>query len=219
MAKQITIEKTDTTFFLPARDLLAVWNAVSNEETRPYLKGVFVEQNEKDGVCMVATTGHILLRATLAPMAFMGAKVSTQATSHDRGFILTLDTADKALKSKALGEVWLYGDTETGIIQAVDVVDAKKSSHARIGVVEFDRIEGTFPDWRRIMPTVAPGSEGVAVSVNLALLDDFRKAAALYADRRDTLPVRITSGASGDPMRVEFKHAAHLTGVIMPMRF
>ncbi len=219
MAKQITIEKTETTFFLPARDLLAVWNAVSSEETRYYLKGVFVEQNEKDGLSMVATTGHILLRAKLAPEAFMGAKVSTQATSHDRGFILTLDIGDKALKAKARGEVWLYGDTETGIIQAVDVVDRKEAVHDRIGVVEFDRIKGHFPDWRRVMPAVEPGAAGAAVCVNLDLLDDMRKAGLHYALRRGSVPVRITAGREGDPMLVEFSHAPHLTGVVMPLRF
>jgi len=220
MSKMITVENKPSTFFLPARDLLAVWNAVSAEETRYYLKGVFVESISAGGMVMTATTGNILLTADLDERAFIGADVSTQADDRARGFILTLDTSDKALKAKARGTVWLYGDMESGIIQALDVNERDEAGiHARLGVVEFSRIDGTFPDYRRVMPACVPGEAKAPVCVNLDLLDDMRRAAALYAPGRGRNPVRITAGGSGDPMLVEFTHAPHLKGVIMPMRF
>lgn len=221
MTKNIKIERTENTFLIPARDLRAVWNAVSGEETRYYLRGVYVESTDS-GAVLTATDGHVMLSANLDERAHVGESVLTQKSTHDGGFILSLDIADKALKAKTQGELWLYGDTESGIIQALDVVETPDSpdTFRRVGVVEFSRIDGTFPDYRRVFPSCAPGEAEAPVVVNLALLDSMRKAAALFAPTRAAgEPVRITAGQAGASMLIEFAHAPHMRGVVMPMRW
>ena len=215
--KLVTPTETPTTFFLPMRDVLAVWNATSTDQTRQYLRGVYVEKHDRDGIQLVATDGHILLRKTCAPEAFMGADVSTQDTETDRGFILALDTTDKACKAKSVGEAWIYGDTETGIIQVLDVCGDVKEGYLRLGVVEFVRIDGAFPDWRRFQPRVTPG-EGVGpVCCDLALLAHFQRASKVFGSKPW---VRITSAGNGDPMLVEFSSTCEgMTGVLVPARW
>jgi hypothetical protein len=220
MTKTVSVVRSDTTFFIPARDVLAAWPAVSSEQTRYYLNGVYVETHDKEGFTVVATNGHVLLRSRIvAAGAHIGAAVTTQASSHDRGFILSLDVADKAMKAKTFGDAWLYGDTATGIVQVLDVGDeGQEAEYRRAGVLEFERISGTFPDWRRAMPSCTPGEAGAPVAVDMQNLEVFRKARKAYADDRMTC-VRITAGALGEPMLVEFGGAPRLTGVVMPMRF
>ena len=215
--KLVTPTETPTTFFLPLRDVLAVWNATPTEKTRYYLNGVYVEQHDRDGIQLIATDGHILLRKTCAPEAFMGADVSMQARQFDRGFILALDTTDKACKAKSVGEAWIYGDTETGIIQVLDVCGEVKDGYRRLGVVEFDRIDGTFPDWRRVLPKVTPGKGVGPVCCDLALLARFQSASKVFGSKPWA---RITSAKPGDPMLVEFGSACEgMTGVLMPARW
>ena len=217
MTKLVTPTETPTTFFLPLRDVLAVWNATSSEKTRYYLNGVYVEQHDRDGIQIVATDGHILLRKTCAPEAFIGADVTTQSTETERGFILAFDTTDKACKVKSVGEAWIYGDIETGIIQVLDVRPPVKDGYRRLGVVEFDRIDGTFPDWRCVLPRVTPG-EGVGpVCCDLALLAAFQRASKVFGGKPW---VRITPAEPDAPMLVEFGSACEgMTGVLMPARW
>jgi hypothetical protein len=225
--KAVTLDMGPSTFLLPARDLLAVWNAVSDDPTRRYLQGVYVESLAAGGVQMTATDGHILLTVAVAQGAWIGKDVTTQGIGdYGHGFILALDTGDKALKAKTAGELWLYGDTATGIIQALDIHDIAKGGptwenqqYARVGVVEFSRIDGTFPDYRRVMPKQEAGSDGAPACVNLSLLDHMRRAGAVFSDRRGSCPVRLTTGKAGDPILVEFKSQPRMRGVIMPMRW
>ena len=217
MPKTVHVEKTDTTFFLPARDVLAIWNATSNEETRYYLKGVYVEEHDRDGIQIIATDGHVLLRKPVAEEAFIGSDVATQAAQFDRGFILALDTTDKAMKAKTTGEPWLYGDTATGIAQVLDVRHDDTDGHARVGVLEFARIDGNFPDWRRVLPKVEPGEAAAPVCVDIDLLVKMQKAAKVYARSSH---VRITAGEAGAPMLIEFGPACGgMHGVVMPLRW
>lgn len=211
--KTIKIENTPTAFFLPSRDLQAVYNAVSKEETRHYLNGVFVEQ-EFGNLRIVATDGHVLLRKLCADSAFMGADTHTQ---HDdggaRGFILRIDPADKSMKAKTAGDSWIYGDTETGIAQVVDFDGDVSAEQRRVGVLEFDRIAETFPDWRRVMPS--PSDAFVPVNVDLDKLAQMQKAAKVFS--RDAF-VSIRAGGASGPMEVVFKYVPDMLGIVMPVR-
>ena len=221
MAKTVSVVRSATTFFLPARDVLAVWPAVSTEETRYYLQGAYIETHETEGVSVVSTNGHVLLKSFVtAGGAHIGAEVTMQADTYTRGFILSMDVGDKAFKAKTRGTPWIYGDTASGIIQVLDVTgEGDDAEYERVGVLEFERIYGHFPDWRRVMPTCTPGEAGTSVDVNLDNLELFRKAWRAYngGAMRGT-PVRITAGAVGAPMLVEFSDSP-LRGVVMPMRF
>lgn len=215
MTKLVKPTPTATTFFLPARDVLAVWNAVSNEKTRYYLHGVFVEQTDAGDINIVATDGTILLKKNVDDDAFVGKDVPTQTHGYP-GFLLMLDPTDKALKAHAVGEAWLYGDTDTGIVQVLDVRGDVGEGYRRLGVVEFEQIDGTFPDYRRVQPACTPGEATAPVSVDLAALARFQKAANQYG--RGEAKVRITATTPNGPMLVEFMPACEgLQGVIMPV--
>jgi len=224
MKKTVTLTKSATTFMVPAKDILALWNGVSKEHTRYYLNGVYIEcdpyaGSSGDGVNLVATDGHVLLKKLAPARAFVGNEVTTQETGDAKGFILKLDVAEKAFKAKPVGDLWLHGDIETGIIQFLDVSDPEGPEEGenfeRLGVCEFTRIDGTFPDWRRVLPR--EGAEGADfLSFNPELLTRFQKAAKVFMK---TACLKLSSATPGDPMRVEFKGIPALVGVLMPMRF
>ena len=219
--KTLTPTPTPTTFFLPADDLRAAFQCAGTEETRYYLCGVLVEADK-----LVATDGHQLLRIDLPGGSHVGAECFTQGmgaprmpgatgTPEGAGFILACDATDKAFKVKPSGgELWVYGDTATGILQFV-INHGKDGEMARVGVLEFTAIDGTFPDWRRV---VARGEGGTSImSYAPAVLAKLVKAADALEKGR---PVQMTSGATrGDPIRVEFKGLDRLHGTIMPVRW
>ena len=85
----------------------------------------------------------------------------------------------------------------------------------RVGVLEFTRIDGTYPEWRRV---VAKGDGGAAsLCYDPAVLGKLIKAADVIDKGRG---IRLTGGeGEGDPIRVDFVAAPRLRGALMPMRW
>jgi hypothetical protein len=116
----------------------------SKEETRYYLCGVYVEPHAVKGVTLVTTDGHRLLCLydetghadesaiiALTPNALKECKPG----KHQQRF-LTIDGANATINA---GVVTKGGEIELGDAIAVSVKC---------------RIDGTFPDWRRVVPQV-----------------------------------------------------------------
>jgi hypothetical protein len=219
--KTITPTPTPTTFFLPADDLRAAFQCISTEQTHYYLGGVLIEADK-----LVALDGHQMLTIELPDGCHVGTECFTQGmdaprmpgatgTPEGAGFILSCDATDKAFKSKASGgDLWVYGDIETGILQFV-INHGAGGEMFRTGVLEFTRIDGTYPDWRR---AVAKGDGGTnSVCYNPTVLAKLIKAADVIEKGRG---IRLTSGATpGDPIRVDFKGLDRLRGKLMPIRW
>jgi len=219
--KTITPTPTPTTFFLPADDLRAAFQCISTEEVRYYLGGVLIEADR-----LVALDGHQMLTIDLPDGCHVGAECFTQGmdaprmpgatgTPQGAGFILSCDATDKAFKSGGkAGDLWVYGDIETGILQFA-INHGKGGEMSRTGVLEFERIDGTFPEWRRV---VAKGDGGAAsISYDPTVLARLVKAADVIEKGR---AVRLTGGQSeGDPIRVDFVASARLHGTLMPMKW
>jgi len=219
--KTITPTPTPTTFFLPADDLRAAFQCISTEQTRYYLGGVFVEADK-----LVALDGHQMMTIELPDGCHVGTECFTQGMDAPRmpgatgtppgaGFILSCDATDKAFKSNSkVGDLWVYGDIETGILQFV-ANDGTGGEMSRTGVLEFTVIDGTFPDWRRV---VAKGDGGAAsMCYDPAVMAKLIKAADVIGKGR---AVRLTGGEGvGDPIRVDFKASARLRGTLMPMQW
>ena len=217
--KTITPTLTPTTFFLPADDLRAAFQCISNEETRYYLGGVFVESDN-----LVALDGHQMLTIELPDGCHVGTECFTQGMDVPRmpgstgtpagaGFILSCDATDKAFKSGGnAGDLWVYGDIETGILQFV--INHKEGCKMhRVGVLEFTRIDGAYPDWRRV---VAKGDGGAAsLCYDPAVLARLVKAADVIEKGKG---IRLTGG-EGDPIRVDFVASPRLRGTLMPIRW
>ena len=214
--KTITPTSTPTTFFLPADDLRAAFQCTSTEQTRYYLYGVLIEADR-----LVALDGHQMIVIDLPGGHHVGKECFTQNTSGplphiDRaGFILSCDATDKAFKAKASGgDLWVYGDTTTGILQFV-INHGEGGEMSRVGVLEFTRIDGTYPEWRRM---VAKGGGGAAsLCYDPAVLGKLIKAADVIDKGR---PIRLTGGeGAGDPIRVDFEGLDRLRGTLMPIRW
>jgi len=216
--KTITPTPTPTTFFLPADDLRAAFQCISTEQVRYYLGGVLVEADT-----LVALDGAQMVTIDLPGGHHVGAECFTQGMDSPRmpgstgtpagaGFILSCDATDKAFKVK--GNLWVYGDTATGILQFV-INDGTDGEMRRVGVLEFTVIDGTYPDWRRV---VAKGDGGTSVMCyNPTVLAKMIKAADVIEKGR---PIRLTGGQSaGDPIRVDFVASARLRGTLMPVRW
>jgi len=215
--KTVSIDPTPTTFFLPADVLRAIYCAASKEDVRYYLNGVFVEKSH-EGITLVATDGHLLMWYRLGEQAFVGDRCFTQSDAENSGFILRADVAEKAFKARSASDLWIYGDTETGLLQFVESAPGDDGTHLRLGVCEFERIDGTFSDWRRIAPVPSEGSVPVVFNVNY--LDRFKAAqTALGLGGKYPKPMRVTAARVGDPMGVEFGGCPEFAGVLMPMKF
>lgn len=213
-------ENRPTTFFVPALDVIAVMNAVSKDESRYYLRGVYLESGP-EGVQLVATDGHVMLRKIAPVGAFVGALAAMQRDPHNAGFILSVDVMEKAFKAKVQGALWLYGDTETGVIEFLDVpspADDLTVAHNRVGVCEFERIDGTFPDWRRVMPKEATDKTADFLQFDPTCMEKLFKANKVYKFLGKG-GMRLSASGDCEPIRVEFANAPNLIGVIMPMRF
>jgi len=219
--KTITPTPTPTTFFLPADDLRAAFQCISTDPGRYYVCGVLVEADR-----LVAVDGHQMLTIDLQDGCHVGAGCFTQGMDAPRmpgatsvpagaGFILSCDATDKAFKVKASGgDLWVYGDVLSGILQFV-INHGKDDEMLRVGVLEFTVIDGTFPNWRRV---VAKGDGGVtSMCYNPAVLAKLVRAADVIAKGRS---IRLTGGeTTGDPIRVEFKGLDRLHGTLMPVRW
>ena len=207
--KTITPTPTPTTFFLPADDLRAALHCVS--ATSYYLNGVFVESDN-----LVATDGHQMLTIELPDGCHVGTECFTQGMDapEGAGFILSCDATNKAFKAKAAvsRDLWVYGDIETGILQFV--INHKEGGEmSRVGVLEFTRIDGTYPEWRRV---VAKGDGGDAsLCYDPAVLARLVKAADVIEKGKG---VRLTGG-EGDPIRVDFVASPRLRGTLIPIRW
>lgn len=123
----------------------AVWNARSFEETRYYLNGIHFEPG-----CMVATDGHIL---TAAQIEYDGLPVILPAS--------------KKAYTAAKGRKAALVQWDGSILSVVDV------NGATLHMEPCAPIDGTFPDWRRFLPSgdLVPTGAAFLAPVLAALLE------------------------------------------------
>ena len=207
--KTVQIERNEHTFFVPVRDFLAAYQTTSTEHRRYYLNGVFFDRGVADNsesAILVATDGHAMLTVDLTGRA--GVWFGDE-------FTVKTDIKDKAFKAKAQGylSAWAYGDTRTGLIQIVQW-DVEALDHAeRIGVVEFETVDGSFPDWRRVKPVF--DEPHAPACLDGSLVARFTTVAQMFG-RSACLRIEAFGNGRG-PMRVGFPTAPHVSGILMPM--
>lgn len=134
---------------------------VSTEETRYYLNGVCIQATKKGDLVYVATDGH---RMFVAPG-------KSEGTDFVGEIIIPRDVI--------AGIKMPTGRSAPNALEAVLVVGEKNRCTIEFGLgasVGFTAIDGTFPDWRRVISTTASGVVG---HFNTAYLDSFGKAGKL----------------------------------------
>lgn len=109
---------------LPVDLLRAALVCCSTEETRYYLNGVCIQPSGH----IVSTDGHRLFAGRYADAPVEG------------DIIIPLDAVKKALTGYKLTDIELRDARKTG-------------GPCSLGTVIFTPVDGTFPDWKRILPT------------------------------------------------------------------
>ncbi len=134
--------------------------AVSADETRVNLNGIYVESPEKGRVRMVATDGH---RLALVTREAAGAAL-------EKGFIIPRKGVQEIRKVLEGGEEPIELTVEGGMV------------HGQRGGVQLSvrLVEGEFPDYRQVVPAK---SEKVAVVEVATLLAALRRVSIVSSER------------------------------------
>lgn len=198
----------------PAEIALRVLPAISDEETRYYLNGLSIEPAPSGGCFIVATNGHIMAAehsetAHLAGDSFI-ARFAKDAVKHLR-----------AAKRDSWPRWVVVTREETGkargaIVFATDAKEAIDAAAAGSPAVVLTQwlgadIDGSFPDWRAVLPKPEDMKSGACFdSANPALIDRIARGAPA---------IRIWHNSdSGSPHLITRPDATAWLGVFMPMR-
>ncbi|MCA8929242.1 MAG: DNA polymerase III subunit beta, partial [Alphaproteobacteria bacterium] len=189
------------TFKVAARDLRSLIDrarfAISTEETRYYLNGIYLHEAENEGVAVlraVATDGHRLARVEI-PLP--------EGAAGMPGVIVP---------RKAVGEVRKLLDDATDEVQ---VTVSETKIHFVFGPVELTSklIDGTFPDYQRVIPqgndkTLAVDCQAFREAVDrVATISTERSRAVKLAIDDNTLTLSASSADSGtanEELEVEY---------------
>ena len=181
-----------------AMTLAAVSLARSQEEARPCLQGVCVHPVETGGLALVATDGHILIAAR-DPDAV-----------HDlqEGVIVGVQATARQLAQKCNGQDMRQMTTLIDLGAGTVTIPKGAAFPASL-------IDGTFPDYGRVMPW---GRLKPAVIANSIALNHEHLATAGQA--HDWLAggkaIQLWQARAGHPVLIP--HTADACTVIMPMR-
>jgi hypothetical protein len=188
---------------VPASLLRAVATCASWQETRFYLKGVLFE-GVKGAFILVATDGSRMAAARIpyededTPLPIGGK------------FIVPLHIIKQLPATKKSDAILTVRVSQTDDCADVEI-DCGGTLH------RSPCIDGSFPDWRRVIPTTATGKPG---HFNAAFVADFQKMAALlgakeappFIHHNGDDPALVSWLPQGAPPLVE------AFGVICPMR-
>lgn len=179
---------------------------VSTEDTRYYLGGVFIEPHAKGGVLLVATDGHRMVC------------IHDETGRADESAIIKLQK-DALKHCKPIRgdrrELVLEADSQTATIRQV-FGPADEPEYKPLATAFDVRIDGTFPDYRRVVPTKFKGEEVPAF--NGQLLGSFGDIGAALADSRTCPPMLVSAEDHSSPALVLWPSCPMAFGVIMPMR-
>jgi DNA polymerase-3 subunit beta len=175
--------------------------AASTEQTRYYLNGVCVEHSP-NGPIFIATDGHRLIAstqkwleenpATFAPVIVPMSLIKRVKVSRK------FDIATMTIEHKEGG----------AILISIYYAGATYAENA---------IDGTFPDWRRVIPQ---SCDGTISQYNPSYLADFAEAGRILNGGRCDVPVAVSYNGDS-PALVRFWHEdkpVQSFGVIMPIR-
>ena len=128
---------------IPAAFIEAAMQAVSKEESRYYLKGVFIDARG----FIAATNGHIAFAAKCPDARKLEGVTPASIPGALAGVIIPADALAQAVKAAGRGKPDTYViERDAGGLWWILYGNAR---------VHFAPVDGSFPDWTRIIP-VAP---------------------------------------------------------------
>jgi len=188
----------------------------SNEETRYYLKGVFVEPHAQGGVTLTATDGHRLIC------------IRDESGFADESAIIKLGDALKLCKPKTGRKRVVKiqtGENEATLFEEWNGA----SENLKVGIAVDVRIDGTFPNYRSVIPQSfsakgdAPSFQGKYLAsfgdlaCELAAHQGFKPSRANYNNHREDT-IRIISNDESSPALILFPAVDIAFGILMPCR-
>ncbi|HEY0627236.1 MAG TPA: DNA polymerase III subunit beta [Allosphingosinicella sp.] len=179
-----------TQFELPAATLRQIIDktrfAISTEETRYYLNGIFIHVSDEDQPVLkaAATDGHRLARVTVArPEGAQG-------------------MPDVIIPRKCVGELRKLLDEVDGTVQ-VSLSESKIRFGLGNAILTSKLIDGTFPDYSRVIPTandkllrIDPRSFEEGVDRVATIASEKTRAVKMALDR-DKITLSVTSPENG----------------------
>lgn len=156
---EVTVTPLAPAFAVRLSAMLAVKPFISDEPTRYYLNGVNVEACATGGALCVATNGH-RLGAKRDPE---GLVITPQIVHLPAVFKMPSKTANKHGRSPWVVCMSAGGRGHLSLVPALPVrdEDTAEAAIARVDDCElrYGRavIDGSFPDWRRVVPAASEG--------------------------------------------------------------
>lgn len=211
----------------PEHMLALQQNIVSSEETRYYLNGVLIEPHKDGGAVMTATDGHIMA-TVYDPNAFCAGPAQIWRYKDFAAAV----KAFQARYGKFIKDAfWLrYQQFESatpdfrlamsmgadGAEAAQRIWDSRVSGEICEQIGRDTAIDGTFPDYSRVIPTI--GETRSATTINSSLIQRIGKFADNLTGQR-AKAVNLLFQEETAPGFFLFNHdQVSVVGVVMPMR-
>ncbi len=181
----------DSTYPLPGKDLVLLlektFRAISHEETRYYLTGVYLHSVEEKGgprLASVATDGHRLMKATI-PVG--------KSAANAPGVILP-ERSVNALRRN------IDGVEEIEISVATNKIRFAAKSFALISPV----IDGKYPDYPRVIPT----DNNIPVEIEVRALNNcLARVTAISDTSHDRVIISLSEGKAELSVRTFSGHS------------
>ncbi len=219
MNKPDTSTSTGRNIVVAAKYVAMLAPFISKSEIRYYLNGIHIEPHHEQGVLMVATDGHHMgivhdkegmsndpwicsisanvLKACRYQPRRKGSVLEQAAKVH------FLENSAVVTNGKFAGDSPL--DTTAGILSGVMVMERAPA------------IDGTFPNWRKILPKKRPGAAAhKPLAYNPGLMANFThvfRAAGLLTGQ----PCVLFPGGSDEPTVARFEGVPEFFALLMPM--
>jgi len=198
----------------------------SADETRYYLAG-FALENYEGGVKLIATDGYVCLLSHNEGAQLDKDGEQVPIVNLPKDFLVTINNQLKKYKykpsnvrlvidgnQKGNAATIILIDPDLGTVeQAKEIVSLGAKSKSWLGAVGNVLIDGTFPDYKRIIPQGSPQGEGAVQAYNHVLMSKFGK---LSTAKEGGLC--IFAAEKGDPGLVSIQGRDDLLGVIMPLK-
>lgn len=194
-----------------AAGLERVHAAASSEEIRYYLKGVCLEPDESGNARATATNGHNLLSDCLPDTGGLCAMLQAVPAFHDMRPQVILPT----FAIKQLGKLaGAFGDSGAVIRFAGLQASAPRAfvhleTPAGRVRLAFRSIDGTFPDWRRVVPGAPGAMAGHWSQSSAADLLAFVDACGGKAKKPAAVAYRFAEGLDVDSSQTEAGRTAN----------
>jgi hypothetical protein len=200
------------------------YECVSTDQVRYYLNGVCVEPHPDGGAVLAATDGKVLV-ALRDPDAVVEGGTGIVSASKAILAVCRKDAGMRSDRGKIAKRTPLHVFAEAGRIAVAPRVESEleddiwsivRSPGRWVEAYQWHGglIDGTFPDWRKLIPTAA-ATTTAPVTIDPALLDRLRS--ALCAPKA-VKTISLTPTGHFAPMVAHGDKTVDGFGVIMPMR-